>query len=84
MYVVIRKFSAMRSVPEAARRAESGIGQILKQSPGFVAYYVFDGGNGVGGESPCSRIAKRRTPRTRRRSRGFGEASSISSKAIPR
>ncbi len=49
MYVVIRKFSAMRSVPEAARRAESGIGQILKQSPGSVAYYVFDGGNGVGG-----------------------------------
>jgi hypothetical protein len=49
MYVVIRKFSAMRSVPEAARLAESGIGQILKQSPGFVAYYVFDGGNGVGG-----------------------------------
>src|SRR5215218_9601175 len=49
MYVVIRKFSAMRSVPGAARRAESGIGQILKQSPGFVAYYVFDGGNGVGG-----------------------------------
>jgi len=49
MYVVIRKFSAMGSVPEAARRAESGIGQILKQSPGFVAYYVFDGGNGVGG-----------------------------------
>src|SRR3954454_2499076 len=43
MYVVIGKFSAMRSVPEAARRAESGIGQILKQSPGFVAYYVFDG-----------------------------------------
>ena len=35
MYVVIRKFSAMRSVPEAARRAESGIGQILKQSPGL-------------------------------------------------
>ena len=49
MYVVLRNFSAMRSVPEAARRAESGIGQILKQSPGFVAYYVFDGGNGVGG-----------------------------------
>jgi hypothetical protein len=49
MYVVIRKFSAMRSVPAAARRAESGIGQILKQSPGFVAYYVFDGGNGAGG-----------------------------------
>ena len=82
MYVVIRKFSAMRSVPEAARRAESGIGQILKQSPGFVAYYVFDGGNGVGGS--VTLFEERRTPRTRRRSRGFGEASSISSKAIPR
>jgi hypothetical protein len=49
MYVVIRKFNQMRSVPEAARRAESGIGQVLKQSPGFEGYYVFDGSNGVGG-----------------------------------
>lgn len=49
MYVVIRKFSHMRSVPEAARRAESGIGQILRQSPGFQSYHVFDCGNGTGG-----------------------------------
>ncbi|MGO4525978.1 hypothetical protein AB4097_14045 [Microvirga sp. 2MCAF35] len=49
MYVVIRKFSKMRSVPEAARRAESGIGQILRQSPGFQGYHVFDCGNGAGG-----------------------------------
>jgi len=49
MYVVIRKFSKMRSVPEAARRAESGIGQILRQSPGFQGYHVFDCGNGGGG-----------------------------------
>ncbi len=49
MYVVIRKFHHMRSVFEAARRAESGIGQMLKQSPGFRGYYVFDSGNGVGG-----------------------------------
>jgi hypothetical protein len=49
MYVVIRKFAHMRSVAEAARRAESGIGQLLKQSPGFQGYYVFDGANGVGG-----------------------------------
>jgi hypothetical protein len=48
MYVVIRKFTKMRSVAQAARRAESGIGQILKQAPGFRGYYVFDGGNGVG------------------------------------
>ena len=31
MYMVIRKFKRMRSVAEAARRAESGIGQVLKQ-----------------------------------------------------
>lgn len=49
MYVVIRRFTHMQSVHEAARRAESGIGQILRQSPGFQGYYVFDGGNGVGG-----------------------------------
>ena len=49
MYVIIRKFERLRSVSEAARRAESGIGQLLKQSPGFRGYYVFDAGNGVGG-----------------------------------
>jgi hypothetical protein len=49
MYVVIRKFNRVRSVAEAARRAESGIGQLLKQSPGFQGYSVFDAGDGVGG-----------------------------------
>ena len=49
MYMVIRKFNQIRSVRDAARRAESGIGQLLKQSPGFRGYYVFDGGNGVAG-----------------------------------
>jgi hypothetical protein len=49
MYVVIRKFRNMRSMPEAARRAESGIGQLLRHSPGFQCYHVFDCGNGVGG-----------------------------------
>ena len=48
-YVVIRKFNRMRSVAEAARRAESGLGQLLKRSPGFQGYYVFDAGDGVGG-----------------------------------
>jgi hypothetical protein len=36
-------------VPEAARRAESGIGQLLKEFPGYQGYYVFDAGDGVGG-----------------------------------
>jgi quinol monooxygenase YgiN len=49
MYVVIRKFDQMRSVREAARRAQTGIGELLRQSPGFRGYYVFDAGNGVGG-----------------------------------
>jgi hypothetical protein len=49
MYVVIRKFDHMRSVTEAARRAESGLGEILRKSPGFQGYHVFDSGNGIGG-----------------------------------
>jgi hypothetical protein len=49
MYLVIRKFNHMRSVAEAARRAESGLGRLLKQLPGFQGYYVFDAGGGVGG-----------------------------------
>jgi hypothetical protein len=49
MYLIIRKFDKLRSVAEAARRAESGIGQMLKHSPGFRGYYVFDAGEGVGG-----------------------------------
>jgi len=49
MYMVIRRFSHMRSVAQAARRAETGLGQILKRSPGFQGYYVFDAGDGVGG-----------------------------------
>ena len=49
MYVIIRRFNGLRSVAEAAKRAESGIGQLMKQSPGFHSYYLFDGGSGVGG-----------------------------------
>ncbi|WGR74368.1 MULTISPECIES: hypothetical protein [unclassified Bradyrhizobium] len=48
MYMVIRKYTKVRSVADAARRAKSGIGQILRQSPGFRSYYVLDGGHGVG------------------------------------
>jgi hypothetical protein len=41
MYVVIRKFYHMRSMAGAARRTESDLDQILKQSPGFVSYYPY-------------------------------------------
>jgi hypothetical protein len=49
MYLVIRKFSRMRTVQEAVRRAETGIAQLMKQSPGFRGYYIFDAGEGVAG-----------------------------------
>jgi hypothetical protein len=48
MYIVIRKYTKVRSVANAARRAKSGIGQILRESHGFMSYYVLDGGEGVG------------------------------------
>ncbi len=48
MYAVIRKFNKMRSIEEVARRAEAGLGPILRQSPGFRGYYVINGGNDVG------------------------------------
>ena len=49
MYVVIRKFNLISSVAEAGRRAESGLGQMLNQTPGFQGYWVFDASDGVGG-----------------------------------
>jgi hypothetical protein len=48
MYVLIRKYTKVRSVADAARRAKSGVGQILRESSGFKSYYVLDGGEGVG------------------------------------
>jgi hypothetical protein len=48
MYMFVRKYTKVRSVADAARRAKSGIGQILSESPGFISYYVLDGGEGVG------------------------------------
>lgn len=47
MYMFIRKYTQVRSVADAARRAKSGVGQILRESPGFKSYYVLDGGDGV-------------------------------------
>jgi hypothetical protein len=32
MYIFIRKYTKVRSVADAARRAKSGIGQILRES----------------------------------------------------
>jgi len=48
MYMFIRKYTKIRSIADAARRAKSGICQILKDSHGFKSYYLLDGGEGVG------------------------------------
>jgi hypothetical protein len=48
MYMFIRKYTKVRSVADAARRAKSGVGQILRESHGFRSYYILDGGEGVG------------------------------------
>ena len=43
-----RRYTKVRSVADAARRAKSGIGEILRQSHGFRSYYLLDGGKGIG------------------------------------
>lgn len=48
MYMIIRKYTEVRSVADAARRAKSGVGEILRQSQGFRSYQVLDAGDGVG------------------------------------
>jgi len=48
MYMFVRKYTKVRAVSDAARRAKSGIGQILRESQGFRSYYVMDGGDGIG------------------------------------
>ena len=49
MHAVIRKFPTMQNVKEAARRAETGLGPILKQQPGFKGYYIIQLEGGGGG-----------------------------------
>jgi hypothetical protein len=49
MHMVIRKFPHLRSVRDAAQRAETGLFTILRKEPGFVGYCIFDAGGGVGG-----------------------------------
>lgn len=48
MYCVTRRFTSMRSVEEAAKRAEAGLAPILQRNPGFRGYYIVDAGDGVG------------------------------------
>ena len=46
MYASMRRYRVEGSVQELARRAEEGLVPIFQENPGFVAYYVVDGGDG--------------------------------------
>ena len=48
MYASVRQYSinqGQAQVDEAARDVQTGLGPILSNAPGFVAYYVLDAGN---------------------------------------
>lgn len=47
MYAVVRRYAHIQ-VSEAVGRAGQGLDELLRDSPGFLAYYAVDGGEGVG------------------------------------
>jgi len=46
MYVSIRRYETT-SVEEVARRVQAGFVPIMRQAPGYIAYYAIDAGAGV-------------------------------------
>jgi hypothetical protein len=46
VYASIRQYNG-RNIPEVARRAEEGFVPILRRVPGFLAWYLVDGGGGA-------------------------------------
>ncbi|MGW7098732.1 hypothetical protein [Streptomyces sp. NPDC054838] len=47
MYAVIRRYEEVTDPAEAGRRVDEGFVPLLRQVPGFVAYYWVDAGGGV-------------------------------------
>ncbi|MGW2960763.1 hypothetical protein ACWDGI_20105 [Streptomyces sp. NPDC001220] len=47
MYAVVRRYEGVTDPAEAGRRVDEGFVPILRQVPGFVAYYWIDAGGGV-------------------------------------
>jgi hypothetical protein len=47
MYAVVRRYDGVTDPAEAARRVQDGFIPILRDVPGFVAYYALDAGSGV-------------------------------------
>jgi hypothetical protein len=47
MYAVVRRYEGVTDPAEAGRRVDEGFVPLLRQVPGFVAYYWVDAGNKV-------------------------------------
>lgn len=47
MFASVRRYANVSAVAEVCRKIEQGFVPILRRSPGFVAYYALDGGDGT-------------------------------------
>ena len=47
MFIITRRFKSLRSVAEAATRAEAGLAPLLLNATGFRGYHIIDAGDGV-------------------------------------
>jgi len=47
MYAVVRRYEGVTDPAEAGRRVDEEFVRILREVPGFVAYYWVDAGDGV-------------------------------------
>jgi hypothetical protein len=47
MFISVRRYRNVRSVREVCAKIEATFVPMLRQSPGFVAYYAVDGGDGT-------------------------------------
>lgn len=46
MFASVRRYRVQGSVRDLANRAGTGLVPVLKENPGFIAYYIVDGGDG--------------------------------------
>jgi hypothetical protein len=47
MYAVVRRYDGVRDPAEAGRRVKEGFVPLIREVPGFVAYYWVNAGGGV-------------------------------------